>query len=90
MGGGKPAIDAINLSLKCARVVSDAAKQVRIHPLEWTVGFGRRAVCSARRVGAVDGPSSAGAQCGWEGGVRHGLAAVLRREWTSENSRPMS
>ncbi len=40
------------------------------HPLEWTVGFGQRVVGSAQRVGAPDGPSVAGAQCGWEGGGR--------------------
>ena len=34
-------------------------------PLEWTVGFGQRAVCSPRCVGAVDRPSAAGAQFGW-------------------------
>ena len=38
--------------------------------MEWTVGFGQRAVCSAQRVGSADGPSVAGAQCGWEGGGR--------------------
>ena len=90
MGGGKKAIDAIALSLKVARVVSDAAKQVRIP----SVGVDRR----VRAAGCVQAhsalglptdrrprvPSSAG------GGAPHGLAAVLRREWTSRTSRPMS
>lgn len=81
MGGGQPAIDAIDLSLKIARVVSEAARQVRVP----SVGVDRRVraaggVQRAARVGSVDGPSVAGAQCGWEGGVPHGLAAVLRRE----------
>ena len=77
MGGGKKAIDAIALSLKVARVVSDAAKQVRVP----SVGVDRR----VRAAGCVQ--RTARWVCRWTVGrgrpVRLGGrgAAVCRMGW---------